>query len=66
MKEGEITLIEQLMMLRSALVAIIGADGREDLAEMELFIRQQVAPTADKAAAIDGIHALVATLDHKQ
>lgn len=59
------TLIEQLMMLRSALVALIGADGREDLAEMEVFIRQQVAPAADKAAAIDGIHALVATLEHK-
>ena len=46
--------------LRSALVGLVGVDGRAELEQMEVFIRAAVAPAADKAATIDAIHALIA------
>lgn len=48
--------------LRAALVTLVGADGREELEAMEAAIRVSVAPAVDKAAGIDAIHALLATL----
>jgi hypothetical protein len=49
-------------LLRSALVAIVGVDSRDELQEMELFLRSAAAPAEDKAAMIDAVHALLATL----
>lgn len=48
--------------LRAALVALVGVDGRDELGQMEAFMRLAPAPAEDKAATIDAIHALVATL----
>jgi hypothetical protein len=49
--------------LRSALVALVGVDGREALEELEAYMRRDaIAPAADKAVSIDAIHALIATL----
>lgn len=59
------TIVEQLMLLRSALVGVIGVDGEEELKAMEAFIRTAPAPAADKAVSVDAIHALLATLEHK-
>lgn len=50
-------------LLRAALVGLVGVDGREELEYMEAVMRALPAPAADKAAAIDAIHALLATLD---
>jgi len=49
-------------LLRAALVALVGADGREELEAMEAVLRIAPAPMEDKAAAIDGIQALISTL----
>lgn len=51
-----------MRQLRNALVGLIGVDGKEDLEQMEAAIRLLPAPAADKAASIDAIHALIATL----
>lgn len=48
-------------LLRSALVGLVGVDGRPDLERMETVMRLMPAPAADKAATIDAIHALIAT-----
>lgn len=48
--------------LRAALVGLVGVDGREELEQMEMAIRQSPAPADDKVAALNGIHALLATL----
>lgn len=48
--------------LRSALVALVGVDGRADLEQMECVMRLMPAPAQDKAATIDAIHALIATV----
>lgn len=48
--------------LRSALVGIVGVDGRDELEQMEAVMRLMPAPAQDKAATIDAIHALLATL----
>jgi hypothetical protein len=48
--------------LRAALVALIGVDGKTDLEQMEAVMRLMPAPAEDKAASIDAIHALIATL----
>ena len=48
--------------LRTALVTLVGADGREELEAMEAAIRASVVPAVDKAAGIDAIQALLATL----
>jgi hypothetical protein len=59
------TILEQLLLLRSALVGVVGVDGMSDLKEMEVYIRNAPAPAADKAVTVDAIHALIATLEHK-
>jgi len=51
-----------LVKLRAALVGLIGVDGRDELEAMEATMRLLPAPAADKAASIDAIHALLATL----
>lgn len=52
----------RVVLLRAALVALIGADGKNDLQQMEAVLRQLPAPEADKAVSINAIHALLATL----
>jgi hypothetical protein len=64
--EKAMTIIEQLIMLRSALAGLVGVDGLDELKEMEIFIRSAPAPAQDKAVSVDAIHALMATLEHKQ
>lgn len=54
---------EQRDLLRSALVGIVGADTREELEQMEVVIRSAPAPWMDKAATVDAIHALLATMN---
>ena len=53
---------EQRDRLRAALVKLVGVDGREELEQMEIVMRAMPAPAADKAATVDAIHALIATL----
>jgi len=50
-------------LLRSALAKIIGVDGREELEALEAVMRLMPAPAEDKAASVDAIHALLATLE---
>ncbi len=52
----------QVAILRSALVELVGADGREELEQMEAVLRRATAPAEDITAAINGIHALIKTL----
>jgi hypothetical protein len=52
-------------VLRTALVGLVGADGKAELEQMEAALRAMPVPMADqsiKAAIIDAIHALLATL----
>ena len=49
-------------LLRTALIGLVGASTRAELEDMEVVLRAAPAPAEDKAAAIDGIHALLATL----
>lgn len=49
-------------LLRAALAGLIGVDGQAELEQMEAIIRCTPAPEKDKAAMINGIHALLATL----
>jgi hypothetical protein len=60
-----VTILEQLLLLRSALVGVVGVDGMSDLKEMEVCIRNTPAPAADKAVRVDAIQALIATLEHQ-
>lgn len=52
---------KRVVLLRAALVALIGADGKDDLQQMEMVLRQLPAPESDKAVSINAIHALLAT-----
>lgn len=54
---------QQRDMLRAALAGLIGVSTREELEQMEVFIRCEAAPAQDKANIIDAIHALIATLE---
>lgn len=56
------TLKFENMILRKALVGIVGADGRDDLNGMEMALRLATMPAKDKAVTIDAIHALRDTL----
>jgi hypothetical protein len=51
--------------LRRALVGLVGMDGKQDLEQMEMTMRFMPAPDADKAASINAIHALLATLPER-
>lgn len=55
------TLRRHRQLLRSALVGVVGVDGRSDLEQLEVVMRLMPAPAADKAATVDAIHALIAT-----
>jgi hypothetical protein len=55
-------LVEQNRILRSALVGLVGVDGKEELERMEFTIRTMPFPDADKATTINAVHALMATL----
>lgn len=56
------TATDERDMLRAALVALVGVDGKDDLEQMEAVMRLMPAPAQDKAVTIDAIHALIATL----
>lgn len=61
--EGELTFrTHERDRLRAALVALIGVDGKAELEQMEAMMRLMPAPAEDKAASVDAIHALIATL----
>jgi Pyruvate/2-oxoacid:ferredoxin oxidoreductase delta subunit len=47
--------------LRSALVGMVGADGKDELETMETMIRISNAPAKDKAVMIDALNALMET-----
>ena len=51
-----------IVLLRGALVGLVGADTQHELEQMELAVRLLPAPAEDKAATINAIHALIATL----
>ena len=51
-----------IAMLRNALAGLVGASDKVELEQMEVAMRLMPAPAADKAAGIDAIHALLATL----
>jgi hypothetical protein len=51
-----------IALLRGALVGLVGADTKEELEQIEIGMRLSSAPAADKAAAIDAVHALLATM----
>jgi hypothetical protein len=51
-----------IAILRAALVGLIGSDSEQELRQMEATMRVLPAPDADKAASINAIHALLATL----
>lgn len=53
---------DDIALLRGALVGLIGADGEDDLRQMEATMRMLPAPDADKAVSINAIHALLATM----
>lgn len=53
--------IEERDRLRAALVGLVGASEPDELREMELAMRALPAPAEDKAAALEAIHALIAT-----
>lgn len=50
-------------LLRAALVKLVGANSREELEQLEAMMRLMPAPAEDKAASIDAIHALIATVE---
>lgn len=54
--------IQERNQLRSALVGLVGSDGKEELAQLEAAIRLVPAPAEDRAKTIDAIHALRDTL----
>lgn len=51
--------------LRAAMVKLVGVDGRVELEQMEVAMRLMPAPAEDKAATVDAIHALLATLEDR-
>lgn len=59
--QAQEALQKRIDSLRSALVGLIGADSPEELRRMEAEMRLMEAPDADKAVAINAIHALLAT-----
>jgi hypothetical protein len=54
---------EKIAKLRSALAGLIGAETVDELKKMEVAMRMAPAPEADKAVAINAIHALLETLE---
>ena len=54
--------IQDVAMMRSALVGLIGADTEAELRQMETIMWTLPMPDADRAASINAIHALLATM----
>lgn len=52
----------QCDVLRAALVCLVGVDGRGELEQLEAVMRLMPAPAEDKAATIDAIRVLIATV----
>lgn len=50
--------INALIKVRAALVGLVGADGKEELAQLEVAIRLTPCPEEDRAATLNAIHAL--------
>ena len=50
---------ETINKLQKALMDLIGAKNKNELKEMELFLRNIQAPESDKIAAINAIHVLL-------
>jgi hypothetical protein len=63
LSDGYLALLAQRDLLRAALAKLVGVDGRIELEMMETYMRYIPAPTEDKAASIDAIHALLAALE---
>lgn len=53
-------------LLRSALVGLIGAETETELRQMETILRTLTMSDADRAASINAIHALLATMPTSQ
>jgi hypothetical protein len=58
MREAE----QKIMLLRSALVGLVGSDDKKELEQMELMVRAIPAPDQDKANTINAIHAIIKTM----
>jgi hypothetical protein len=60
--------VAQRDRLRAALAGLVGAADmdREELEQMEAMMRVLPAPAEDRAAAVDAIHALIATLPESE
>ncbi len=52
---------KKIVLLRAALIGLVGVSEKAELEAMELAMRMAPAPMADKAVGIDAIHALLAT-----
>jgi len=57
LRQAEATIVK----LRWALVGLVGASTKEELREIEAFMRTAPAPEADKVASINAIHVLIET-----
>lgn len=53
---------QDIHRLRGALVGLVGVDGKKELEQMEAQLRLLPIPDEDRAATINAIHALMATL----
>ena len=51
----------KIVMLRAALIGLIGAESIDELRTMELAMRVLPAPEEDKTVSINAIHALIQT-----
>jgi hypothetical protein len=60
--KNTLTTVDMAVKLRSALVGLVGVDGKAELEQMEVTMRLLPAPDEDKAVSINAIHALLATL----
>ncbi len=54
--------INDVTLLRTALIGLIGAETEAELRQMEVIMRTLPMPDADRAASINAIHALLATM----
>lgn len=58
--------INDVTLLRTALTCLIGAETEAELRQMEVIMRTLPMPDADRAASINAIHALLATMPTSQ
>ncbi|WP_421179296.1 hypothetical protein [Aeromonas enteropelogenes] len=57
---------QDVALLRAALIGLIGAETEAELRQMEVIMRTLPVPDADRAASINAIHALLATMPASQ